>query len=81
MLAPTLLSVALVVLWSAVGLCSSSPCKKLEVRREWRALNATQKAEWIRAVKVRVDTSLTLAVMTEAVFHCSACHNCPMTQL
>ncbi|KAF8477673.1 Di-copper centre-containing protein [Russula ochroleuca] len=51
MLPPTILSAALVVLWSAVGLCALSPCKNPQVRREWRAFSTDEKAEWIRAVK------------------------------
>ena len=58
------LSIALAILWSAVCvLCSygpSYPCTKPTVRREWRAFSTEEKAEWIRAIKVSIDTSLTL---------------------
>lgn len=63
MLIPTVLSIAVLVLWSAVGLCNPCHCKEPEVRREWRALSADEKADWIRAVKVRLDTSPSLAVI------------------
>jgi hypothetical protein len=32
------------------------------VRREWRAFSTEEKAEWIRAVNVRIDAHLTLVV-------------------
>ena len=55
------LSIALVILWSTVYvLCSydpSYPCTKPTVRREWRAFSTEEKAEWIRAIEVSIDTS------------------------
>jgi hypothetical protein len=55
------LSLALAILWSIVCVFCSyvpspSPCTTPEVRREWRAFSTEEKAEWIRAVKVRIDT-------------------------
>ena len=53
------LSVALAILWSTVCVfCSYGPrpCTKPAVRREWRAFSTEEKAEWIRAIKVRIDT-------------------------
>ena len=52
------LSLALAILWSTVCvLCSygPSPCTEPKVRREWRAFSTKEKAEWIRAIKVRID--------------------------
>ena len=66
------LSVALVIIWSAVGVSCSygrRPCTKPAVRREWRAFTNKEKAEWIRAVNVRIRISLALAVISsDAVF-------------
>ena len=59
-----MLSVALVFVLSLVGVSCSygpSPCVNPAVRREWRAFSASEKAEWIRAVNVRMSTFLTLA--------------------
>jgi hypothetical protein len=53
------LSVALAILWSTVCVfCpyDPSPCTKPAVRREWRAFSTEEKAEWIRAINVRIDT-------------------------
>jgi hypothetical protein len=53
------LSVALAILWSIVcAFCSDDPCPctKPTVRREWRAFRTEEKAEWIRAIKVCIDT-------------------------
>lgn len=53
------LLVALAILWSTVCVfCSYDPysCTKPTVRREWRAFSTEEKAEWIRAIKVRIDT-------------------------
>ena len=60
------LSVALVVLWSALRVsCSHDPCPctKPAVRREWRAFNTEEKAEWIRAVNVGIDSLFTSIVL------------------
>lgn len=60
----SILSIALVFIWSALEVsCFSgpAPCKKPAVRREWRAFSAYEKAEWIRAVNVRVSTYLASA--------------------
>ncbi len=51
MLVPSILSVALVVLWSAVGLCD---CGTPQVRREWRSFSGDEKAAWNNAIKVRI---------------------------
>ena len=59
-------SVALVVLWSAVGVyCSYDPycCTKPAVRKEWRAFSIKEKAEWIRAVNVRMHSTLAWAIL------------------
>ncbi|KAN0111711.1 Di-copper centre-containing protein [Russula decolorans] len=48
-----ILSIALVFVWSVVGVSCSygpGPCTKPAVRKEWRAFSASEKAEWIRAV-------------------------------
>lgn len=61
-----ILSVALAVLWSAVGVsCSYDPysCINPAVRKEWRAFSAKEKAEWIYAVNVRIDNALALAAL------------------
>jgi hypothetical protein len=56
------LSLALVILWSTVCVfCTydpSCPCTQPAVRREWRAFSTEEKAEWIRAIKVRMATLL-----------------------
>jgi hypothetical protein len=55
-----ILSVALAVLWSAVGVsCSYDPrsCTNPAVRKEWRAFSTKEKAEWIRAVNVSIDST------------------------
>jgi len=52
-----ILSVALAILWSALGVSCSydpCPCTKPAVRKEWRTFSAHQKAEWIRAVNVSI---------------------------
>ncbi|KAH9986888.1 Di-copper centre-containing protein [Russula compacta] len=53
MLAHRIFSVALAIIWSAVGVSCSYPkgtCTEPVVRREWRTFCAQEKAEWIRAV-------------------------------
>ena len=63
MLVYKLLSVALAFLLSALRVSCSyeeCPCTKPTVRREWRAFSRDEKAEWICAVNVRIDTPLTL---------------------
>jgi hypothetical protein len=67
-----ILSVALAFLGSALRVsCSSSydecPCTKPAVRREWRAFSTEEKAEWIRAIKVRIYTHLTSAVLLKHI--------------
>lgn len=59
-----ILSIALVFIWSVVGVSCSygpAPCTKPAVRKEWRAFSASEQAEWICAVNVRMSTFLTLA--------------------
>ena len=59
-----MLSTALVFVLSVVGVSCSyvpSPCTNPAIRREWRAFSASEKAEWIRAVNVRMSTLLTSA--------------------
>jgi hypothetical protein len=59
-----IISIALVFIWSVVGVsCSygSGPCTKPAVRKEWRTFSTHEKEEWIRAVNVCMSTSLTLA--------------------
>ena len=78
-----ILSIALVFIWSAVSVsCSNrpAPCKKPAVRKEWRAFSASEKAEWIRAVNVCMNTFLTSAHFRSG-FGCSACLICLMTRL
>ncbi|KAI0248310.1 Di-copper centre-containing protein [Lactifluus subvellereus] len=53
MLVLRVFSVALVVLWSALGVSCSyqkCACTKPAVRREWRAFSTEEKEDWIRAV-------------------------------
>jgi hypothetical protein len=81
MLLLLILSVALVVLRSAVALCD---CVTPQVRREWRSFSTDEKAAWLNAVKVRIDTShtsLTLAIMLKQYSGCSAWQTSPMIQL
>jgi hypothetical protein len=57
-----LFSIALAILGSTVGVSGSSEtrysCDKPAVRKEWRKLSTDEKAEWIRAVNVRMGCSL-----------------------
>lgn len=59
MLVHRIFSVALAILWSALGVsCSyepSCPCTKPAVRKEWRTFSTEQKEEWIGAVNVSID--------------------------
>ena len=77
------LSVALVIIWSAVGVSCSygkGSCTKPVVRKEWRAFRAEEKAEWIRAVNVRMRFSLALAVILTPYSGYSACPTSLMTR-
>jgi tyrosinase len=59
MFAHKILSVALAIFWSGVGVSRSydpCPCIKPAVRREWRTFSTEEKAEWIRAVNVRINS-------------------------
>jgi hypothetical protein len=61
-----ILSVALAVLWSAASVsCSYDPysCTHPAVRKEWRAFSTKEKAEWITAVDVRMDSTLASVVL------------------
>jgi hypothetical protein len=67
MFAHKMFSAALVILWSAVVVSCSydpypSPCTEPAIRKEWRAFTTEEKAEWIRAVKVRIVTPPTPVV-------------------
>ncbi len=73
--------IALAILCSVVGASSThqrKACIKPAVRKEWRALNTREKAEWIRAVNVRELTApifvlsigLTLVLVTFAARPC-----------
>ncbi len=67
------LSVALAILWSVVGVsCSYDPepylCTKPSIRREWRAFSTQEKAEWIRAVNVRMESPLASVVLLKTVY-------------
>ncbi len=78
------LSVALVIIWSAVSVSCSygkGPCKKPAIRKEWRAFRTEEKAEWIRAVNVRVNIFPTLAVLLKRYSGHSACPTSLMTRL
>ncbi|KAH9954003.1 Di-copper centre-containing protein [Russula dissimulans] len=58
MLIQGIFSVALAVLWSAVGVSCSIDgysCTKPVIRKEWRKLTTDQRAEWIRAVNCLSD--------------------------
>jgi hypothetical protein len=84
MFAHKLLSVALAFFWSALVVSCSyekCTCTKPAIRREWRAFTTEEKADWIRAVNVRIDICLTLVVLAEAYSESSACHNYLMTRL
>ncbi len=64
------LSVALVIIWSAVGVSCSygkGPCTKPTVRKEWRAFTTMEKAEWIRSVNVRMRDLPRIGCHSEAV--------------
>lgn len=70
-----ILSVALDLLWFALGVSSSYepyPCTKPAVRKEWRTFSTEQKAEWIRAINVSIDALLTFDRLSEALsgFQC-----------
>jgi hypothetical protein len=79
-----ILSVTLAVLWSAVGVsCSYDPrsCTNPAVRKEWRAFGTKEKAEWIRAVNVRIDsTPASVVLLKEYTYYFSACQSCLMTR-
>jgi hypothetical protein len=78
------LSVALVIIWSIAGVSCSygrGPCTKPAVRKEWRAFSTMEKAEWIRAVNVRMRISLTLAAILRRYSGYSACPTSPTTRL
>jgi len=78
-----ILSIALVFIWSAVGVSCSygpGPCTNPAVRKEWRAFSASEKAEWIRAVNVRMG-HLPRNGSFRSGFGCSACLTCLMTRL
>jgi hypothetical protein len=65
-----LLSVALAFLWSALAVSCAyikNPCSNPVVRQEWRALSTDEKAEWIRAVDVRIDDGLTLIILLKHI--------------
>ena len=84
MFAYKLLSVSLAFFWSALAVSCSyekCPCTKPAIRREWRAFTTEEKAEWIRAVNVRLDTRLTSVVLAEAYSESSACRKSLMTRL
>ena len=84
MFAYKLLSVSLAFFWSALAVsCSYEKClcTKPAIRREWRAFTTEEKAEWIRAVNVRIDTRLTSVVLAEAYLESSACRESLMTRL
>lgn len=71
MLTQKIFSVALAIIWSAVGVSCSYPkgtCTKPVVRREWRTFCAQEKAEWIRAVNVRLGYSPHIGCHTEELF-------------
>ncbi|KAF8495783.1 Di-copper centre-containing protein [Russula emetica] len=64
-----ILSVALAIVWSALGVfCfyDPCPCTKPAVRKEWRTFSTEQKAEWIGAInclsKLPHDPALTPSV-------------------
>ena len=65
MLVYKLLSNALAFFSSALQMSSyeERSCTKPAIRREWRAFSADEKAEWIRAINVRIDTRLSLDVL------------------
>ena len=78
------LSVALAIIWSAVSVSCSygkGSCTRPVVRKEWRAFCAEEKAEWIRAVNVRMRFSLALAVILRRCSAYSACPTSLMTRL
>ena len=74
---------ALAFLWSAQAVSSSYvkyPCTNPVVRREWRAITTEERAEWIRAINVRIDTPH-VDHLAEAYSESSACRNSLMTRL
>ena len=61
-----LLSAALAILWSAQAVsCSyvNPPCTNPAIRREWRAITTKERAEWIRAINVRIKHDPTLIIL------------------
>ena len=74
---------ALAFLWSALSVSCSYvkyPCTNPVVRREWRAITTEERAEWIRAINVRIDTPH-VDHLAEAYSESSACRNSLMTRL
>jgi hypothetical protein len=65
-----LFSISLGFLWSALAVSCSyekCPCTKPMIRREWRAFTTEEKADWIRAINVRIDARLTLVVLLKYI--------------
>ena len=84
MLVRKILSSALAILWSAIGVsCSYDPClcTKPAVRKEWRALSTEEKVEWIRAVNVHMTSPLKSVVLLKQHTYSSACRSYLMTRL
>jgi hypothetical protein len=84
MFADKLLTIILGFLGSAPAVPFSSDkytCTKPAVRREWRSISTEDKAEWIRAVHVRIDARHPLIVFAEAYSESSACRTSLMTRL
>jgi tyrosinase len=76
---PSILSVALAIVWSAAavsGFYGKRPCTTPVVRREWRAFSVYEKSEWIRAVNVRVSLTSN-DCHSETVFYLQCLSNLP----
>ena len=69
MLACKLLSIVLSFLCSALRVSSYEDylCTKPAVRREWRAFSTKEKAEWIRAINVRIYIHLRLIILLKHI--------------
>ena len=83
MLILRLFSLALATFWSAVEQPypeKNRSCTKPAIRREWRAFNTHEKAEWIRALNVRSIATLSNWMLKQSPGY-SAYHTCLMTQL
>jgi len=59
-MAPSTASIArfILVVGAAVASVRATLCENPSVRREWRALSVDERAQWIKAINVRLSLSL-----------------------